>query len=272
MRATGSSLTLARRTRAVSGACGAKARRGTGRTSGPDATETVVSEAGDTGDEDPADLVGEGAPTSPDTPTSAEYRFSRVLGFDWGEVGLVGDAGMGLSVGVCGVRGVVGVWGVCRVFPVSVDASDKLDEAESTGEGNSEPGSGSNGWKFIINVRLGTGAVSEAMVLGGVDSGDDADVDAEADPSADTDDSDDTGDGGDAMALAADTGDARIVKSGITSGDAGGCADSAHFLGSSATGHSVSGTCDSSGDSPIDAWRSLGSESSDSCFSSSTSL
>jgi hypothetical protein len=56
------------------------------------------------------------------------------------DVGLMGDAGIGLSwLGVCGVCGVVGVMGsfvrrIDNVFPVSVDESDKL-EADSTGEG-----------------------------------------------------------------------------------------------------------------------------------------
>lgn len=83
------------------------------------------------------------------------------------------------------------------------------------------------------------------------------------------------------MALAVDTGDARIDKSGMTSGDeageldGGAARDSAgadFFVSSGASGQSVRGTWDNSGESPIDAWRSAGSESRESCFSSSTSL
>ena len=80
----------------------------------------------------------------------------------------------------------------------------------------------------------------------------------------------------------ADEGDARIDKSGITSGEAargdGGAARDSDpravefFVPSHARGQSVRGTWDSSGERPMDACRSLGSESSESCFSSSTSL
>jgi hypothetical protein len=80
----------------------------------------------------------------------------------------------------------------------------------------------------------------------------------------------------------ADAGDARMDKSGMTSGEEaggdGGAArdsslgDAEIFDPSHASGHSVRGTWDSSGDKPMDAWRSLGSESRESCFSSRTSL
>jgi hypothetical protein len=71
-------------------------------------------------------------------------------------------------------------------------------------------------------------------------------------------------------------------RSGTTSGeeagehDGGAARDSdvgADFFDSSdASGQSVSGTWDNRGESPMDAWRSLGSDSRESCFSSSTSL
>jgi hypothetical protein len=136
------------------------ARRATGRTSELEVTDTVESDTGDTGDAaPPADLRGvcPDAPSSPGAgPDRAEYcaisalearvLFGRPVGGPWicwgekeNDVGLVGDAGIGLRlVGVRGVRGVVGVWGAKRevVFPVSLESSDKLEEAaDSTGDG-----------------------------------------------------------------------------------------------------------------------------------------
>jgi hypothetical protein len=89
--------------------------------------------------------------------------------------------------------------------------------------------------------------------------------------------------GGDPLRVSlTEAGDARMDRSGMTSGEAaagdGGAArdsdlgDAEIFDSSHASGQSVRGTWESSGDRPMDAWRSLGSESRESCFSSRTSL
>jgi hypothetical protein len=64
------------------------------------------------------------------------------------------------------------------VSSVSLESSDRLEEAaDSTGDGNSEPVSGNSGIKFIMRVRLtGTGAVSWTLGLGGLDSGEEAEL------------------------------------------------------------------------------------------------
>lgn len=135
---------------------------------------------------------------------------------------------------------------------------------------------------------MGTGAESWALIFGGVDSGEEADVWGEIVPrdtggEAGSED-DGAGEGGRESSIVpdADEGEARIDKSGITSGEAAGGNGSAardsdprdveFFVPSHARGQSVRGTWDSRGERPMDAWRSLGSESSESCFSSSTSL
>lgn len=108
------------------------ARRGTGRTSVLDVTDTVESdpgEIGDTGDALPSeDLRGGCRPVAPSLPgvdpdvaencavsaREARALFVRPVGRPWAcwgaklsDVGLVGDAGIGLRLaGVCGVRGV----------------------------------------------------------------------------------------------------------------------------------------------------------------------
>lgn len=201
---------------------------------------------------------------------------------------------MGLRlVGVCGVWGVRGVVGVCvkrGVFSVSSESSDRLEEAaDNTGDGNSEPGSGSKGINFIIRVRLmGTGAESCALIFGGVDSGEEADVWGEMVPSdtcgdaASEDGGEGEGGGEPSIVPETDEGEARMDKSGITSGedargDGGAARDSdsrevEFFVPSHARGQSSRGTRDSKGERPMDACRSLGSESRESCFSSSTSL